>query len=67
MIVDDDHGLGHGIQNRLELGLPITRVFCFVQQPVADVAQDRSQDRKKADVDQICGISYRDLSRGRTH
>jgi hypothetical protein len=57
VLVDDDHGFRHRIQNGLDLGLPITSVFRFVQQPVTDIAEDRSKDSKQSNVDQIARIS----------
>src|SRR3569832_1499652 len=37
------------------LRLPVTRVFRFMQKTVADIAQNRPQDRKQDDIDQIPG------------
>src|SRR5579862_6495573 len=59
MLVDQDHCFRHGVQDRLELGLPVTYVFRLVQKPVTDEAENWSQDREGQDIDQVCGIGIK--------
>lgn len=52
-LIEHDHGFRDGIQDRLELGLPISGIFGLLPQPASDHAEDRSHDREEADIDQV--------------
>ena len=50
-LVDHDHRVGNGIEDRLQMGLAVPRIFQFLQKSVADEPEYRPQHRKAQNID----------------